>query len=424
METNEPEVKNQNAPTKSSQLSSPGQLDQYLITITPTFRVALVTLVIICLMTVLWGIFGSIPIKIKGLGIFISHKGLFTVEAKVPGVVKKFFVGDVVKEGQLLIEISDPKEDLKYKTAVFRIENLERDLATLKTEIEKEAKALRESQAKQIASVKYNIEILEKSIPGAEQEMLKKQRLVEEGLLSKSSMGDGRDSLQKKRIDLISLKASLASLEAQLAKGYREEEIRTKEQQILVAKDERDLIALQIEFEKITSPEEGTVLELLLSAGSHVEIGTQLIILEHMRTERENDVVYGFFALDVGKSITLGNEVEIQVSTINPQEFGYIRGKVVEVSPFAVSRKQMEQTIHNQGLVDLLLGESHAVIRIVVEPIADPSTPSGYSWTKGQGPDKRITSGTIGSLKVLTERARPIYYLLSEDAFKISKDSK
>jgi HlyD family secretion protein len=54
----------------------------------------------------------------------------------------------------------------------------------------------------------------------------------------------------------------------------------------------------------------------------------------------------------------------------------------------------------NESLVDYFLG-SGPVIEVTADLQEDPSTPSGYAWSIGQGPDVEIRAGTLSEVTVV-----------------------
>jgi len=63
-------------------------------------------------------------------------------------------------------------------------------------------------------------------------------------------------------------------------------------------------------------------------------------------------------------------------------------------------------------IVDYLMENSVAITNILVEPIPDPSTPSGYKWTSQEGPPFSIPTGTICKIKIVIDEQPPISYLI------------
>ena len=69
----------------------------------------------------------------------------------------------------------------------------------------------------------------------------------------------------------------------------------------------------------------------------------------------------------------------------------------------------MMRILHNEQLVDSFLSETNGTpIGVRAELVAEPSTPSGYRWTSGTGPDVALTSGTRCTAYVTTRTQRPI----------------
>jgi HlyD family secretion protein len=71
------------------------------------------------------------------------------------------------------------------------------------------------------------------------------------------------------------------------------------------------------------------------------------------------------------------------------------------MSPTPVSADRISYIVGgNTSLVDYFLA-SGPVLEVTVELEQDPSTPSGYSWSIGQGPDVEIDAGSLSEVTVL-----------------------
>ncbi len=69
----------------------------------------------------------------------------------------------------------------------------------------------------------------------------------------------------------------------------------------------------------------------------------------------------------------------------------------------------MMGALRNDQLVDSFIQEAGgAPIAVRAELITDGSTPSGYRWSSGKGPDVNLTSGTRCAGAVITRAQRPI----------------
>jgi hypothetical protein len=89
-------------------LSSPEQLDQLMQITTPMGWLALIALGGMLVLALLWGIFGSIPVRLTGNGILIRRGGVNAIAAPMSGQLTRLLVttGDSVTTGQLVAEIT------------------------------------------------------------------------------------------------------------------------------------------------------------------------------------------------------------------------------------------------------------------------------------------------------------------------------
>jgi HlyD family secretion protein len=77
------------------------------------------------------------------------------------------------------------------------------------------------------------------------------------------------------------------------------------------------------------------------------------------------------------------------------------------VSSYPSSQQGIMQMLQNEKLVSTLTG-SGPPIKVIADLMPDPSTPSGYKWSSGRGPDFEVKSGTLANVTITTEKRRPI----------------
>jgi len=77
----------------------------------PRYWISLSALGLLTLITMFWGIFGSIPQQIDGLGEIISRKGLHGIIALYSGGVEnvRYELGERVNAGDVLINLVQPQ---------------------------------------------------------------------------------------------------------------------------------------------------------------------------------------------------------------------------------------------------------------------------------------------------------------------------
>ncbi|UNC93200.1 NHLP bacteriocin system secretion protein [Candidatus Contubernalis alkaliaceticus] len=151
----------------------------------------------------------------------------------------------------------------------------------------------------------------------------------------------------------------------------------------------------------------GRVLELFIREGDLVSPGSLLFSME---VGREDDLekmeTILFVPVEVGQKISPGMEVNIAPTVVNKEEFGFMVGKVRDVSEFPSTFEGLLNILGNEELAMRLAGETLSV-QVTVELLTDEDSPSGYRWTSGQGPDISINSGTICQGFIITQKERP-----------------
>ncbi len=157
----------------------------------------------------------------------------------------------------------------------------------------------------------------------------------------------------------------------------------------------------------VTSPYAGHVLEIRENDGSIVEAGTPLLSLE--LTDEDLQVVL-YLSLADSAGIQPGMKVQITPSTVRPEEFGVMQGKVVSVSQFPATYQGMMRVLGSDDLVRVLSRDG-APVEVRVELIK-ADTRSGYLWSSPKGPPVLIQSGTFCTATIVIDQQHPISLIL------------
>lgn len=399
------------------EIQSPEGLDKLIIVTPSKTWIWLWTAVAVIFTVFLWLIFGSIPIKVVGKGLVINREGLFNVLAQSDGTVKRIFVKPEqrVKKGDLIAELYDPELDYQIAASTIKKNNIGEEFDRLKRQIAIEGTFQKQALESDKAAKEFTIKTLETRIKTLQEDLSRKQRLHSQGLIALNQVHQIEQQLYETEVNLETTKANLATVLSSLEKTYRFEELKAKEEQFLKAEHDLGLLLLSKKYEKTYSPYDGDVLGLLVNQGDVVKKGTALVWLEHspeFQNKEISHLIYGFVPIEEGKRIQLGTMVNIEPSNVNTQEYGAMLGRVTEISPFAVSPEMVTKTIHNSGLANYLTGGENATVMVIIEPKLNPKNYSGYSWTSGEGPPIKITTGTVCTIKAIVERIRPLYYVL------------
>lgn len=391
------------------------QLDKLFIPINVPYWIVWLTIFAISAAFIVWLFLGSIPIMFDGTGIVMNREGLFTIQSKTTGFVENVFVkaGDQVAKDQLIAKIDNPQVDLKYEASKKKIQILKQELTNSEQRLQKKSENENQSLEKQITENESFIHLLEMSIQTLIQEVKNKERLLKEGLDKAQDYKELKQILFERQRALESAKEVNASLMANLFTPMEEANLQEKKRDLYEAEKENELLKLSKHYNNIYSPSSGRIIEILVDKGNKVEPGSPILHLEYSVEGISKHIFYAFVPIEMGKKIQKGTRVEIELSTVRAEEYGSIVGYVTEISHYAVSKESIGNMIQNEGLINFLTRGANTVVQVTVEPVLDPSTPTGYKWTSGKGPSIMISTGTICTVRGIVDREKPIFYFFS-----------
>jgi biotin carboxyl carrier protein len=159
---------------------------------------------------------------------------------------------------------------------------------------------------------------------------------------------------------------------------------------------------------RVVSGIDGRVVELRAVVGERVVAGRPIVAIERASEGPELEALL-YFDSYLGKSLKPGMTIEIVPSVVRKERHGVLLGKVKVVEQYPSTRLGMMGALRNEQLVDAFIqsaGGAPIAVRATILP--DKSTPSGYRWSSGAGPDVVLTSGTRCAGAVITRTHRPI----------------
>ena len=159
----------------------------------------------------------------------------------------------------------------------------------------------------------------------------------------------------------------------------------------------------------VVSPVAGTVATVLVRAGGITDRGTALLTVEPSGSE---SVVVAFVPAGPGKRIAPGMEARISLESAPRSQFGTLEGRVEAVSPVPVSLERVILIVGgNLSLADYFL-TGEPILEVTVALKRDPTTPSGYHWTTGDGPPTAVSMGTLAEVAVVVSETAPLAHIL------------
>jgi len=390
--------------------ASPEQLDQ-LVSITKPFDWILTIVVCLALAAVLvWGVLGRIPTRALGEGILVSGGGRVVDSASAAaGRLSSVdvSVGDHVTKGQIIAQIVQTDIEQKRTAAIAVLREREREHADLTSKIATELASKSQNFAKLETAFNQVVTATDQRIEYLTTDVKNLEDLLAKGFTTRRNVEDRRRELtdaQQRREDaqneILKLRSQKTDLETQ-----REREIQQSEFILHDARRQMEAIAETLnQNTQVISPIEGRVLEIKVSAGSVLAVGTPVIAIESEGSTLEA-VVY--LAADRGKSVKAGMQVRVEPSTVKREEYGTMLGTVLAVSDFPITPQGMAAVLHNDNLVTRFSHDG-APYAATIQLERDPSTDSGYRWAVGKGPPLRLTSGTLTRAEITTRMQRPL----------------
>jgi HlyD family secretion protein len=390
--------------------ASPEQLD-YLVVITRPFD-WIVGLAILLALTaaITWAFVGRIPTRVPGEGILISGGGkvVDAVSAAAGRLASvQVSVGDHVSQGQLIARIVQTDTEQRYRNAVEVHREREREHADLNARIEAELSAKARNFAKLEAAFEQIIRAANQRVEYLTGELKNLESLLAKGITTRRNVEDRRRELtdaQQRREDaqneILKLRAQKLDLDTQRAKDREDSQFRLNE-----ARRQMEQLAGELgRNTEVLSPIEGRVIEVKVSTGSVLSIGTPVI---GIRTENTTLEALVYVPADRGKSVKPGMEVRLEPSTVKREEFGTLVGKVLSISEFPITPQGMLAELRNDSLVTRFSRDG-APYAAVVQLEQDERTSTGYRWAVGTGPQLRLTSGTLTRAEITTRNRHPI----------------
>ncbi len=397
-------------------LSSPEQLDQLMQVTTPRSWVALFALCGLLAAAVFWGVFGTIPTRVQGMGVLIKTGGVYDVVPLSSGQITDISVrtGDLVREGQVIARIDQPVLVDQIKKARVRLRELRDRHGQLARFGSEDARLQKDLASQQHANLEQSIRSAEEQATWLQEKIDNQTRLFEEGLITKQALLATRQQLQttNERIEQLRNERKQVSIRSLTTQNQRRQDLLASQFQINELEREIEQLEDQLTLAaEVRSPYTGRILEVMAEAGSLVSQGRPLMRLDRVGDNIQDlEAVLYVPAID-GKKIRAGMEVQVSPTTVKREERGFMEASVVQVSDFPATPEGMLRVLKNNQLVQALSGggtpyETYASLKL------DPATVSGYKWSSSRGPDTRIQSGTICTATITVSKQRPIEMVL------------
>ena len=286
--------------------------------------------------SLIWLSFAKTEEIIVAQGILEPVAGVRDIQIPLNGVVDSLNVkeGERVKKGQILLTLDPEATKQKEKTAKKSLELIKEQIRLKEIEFGKYLELNRADQESLGRNLQLSQEIRDRytqlAAEGAtaELQLLEQQNRVEEI----------RGRLEKSKVDGLRQSAILNQEIQQLLS--REAELESQITEHTVA----------LRYQKITSPVDGVVFELLPGGAGYVNRGNQPVLkvvpFDQLLARVEIP------STDIG-FVRIGQPVDISIDSFPATDFGVLEGSVVKVGSDALEPEQLNQTYRYPAEIEL-----------------------------------------------------------------------
>lgn len=156
--------------------------------------------------------------------------------------------------------------------------------------------------------------------------------------------------------------------------------------------------------ENVVAPFSGNVVELLTTFGNFVSTGDDVLDFE---SDEEELGVLMYVPPNVGAQLHPGMSARISPASARREQFGFLVGDVSEIARYPSTRAGMQALLNNDTLTDkLFAGADGTPVEVWVTP-QHASTPTGLRWSSSNGPPS-LRAGTLCTADVVLAQRHPI----------------
>lgn len=392
-------------------LSTPEKLDQMIKVTGPKSWIALTTVALILITAIVWSIVGNVKTKLNVVGFLLGgevHEVVSTSQGQLINLNVK--IGDQVKQGDVIATIEQPQLSQQIEEAEALLKERKYELEQLQSFGSQDSRLQGDFISQQRSSLQLQISTQKSTMEFLKNQLETENELRERGLITTSQLVNTQQQIEGARNQIESLKAQMAQTSSQKLNLDFDSEQKESLLKQRIAQTERNIEQLKDRFaieSNITTPYDGEVVEVLTDAGIIVGQGTPLFKLKNHNGNTDNLRGVLYIPSQDGKKIKVGMEALVAPSTVQPQDYGFMKAKVTYVSDFPITQQGMMTSVKNDQLVQGLIGMG-APFEVHVEFERDPSAYSGFRWTSAQGPDILINEGTSCMGKVTVKSEAPI----------------
>jgi HlyD family secretion protein len=397
------------------ELNSAEALDQMLQITSARAWIGLAATMLVIFSLVIWSFAGSIPVNVKGDGILLAEKGSLynAVAPEGAGRITKIIAkrGQLIEKGAVVALLDTPNLQKQIDVAHQYLTQLKKEKTKLINTSQAQTVLRQQQLKKQNQALNKIIKLETENLKQIESLLSIKLASFKKGITTQQDVSATRRDFYatKKEIERAHEALSqnkIKSHDFSIRWQDKLTQLNAKiEEQIYKTNDLKEKHTLSKE---VQSPISGVVTSIQSSVGAKVK-GGDVVATISSQSKGLDALVY--VPANEGKRIKNNMHVLVSPSTIKKEEFGSLKGRVVSVSSFPATRKEMLAILQNEELVKRFSKKgAPIVIRIQFEK--DNAAASGYRWTSSKGPEQTISAGTLLNAMITIRKQRPIALLI------------
>ena len=362
-----------------------------------------------------WGLLGTVPLTVRGMGILIEGTMVVAAESPVDGRIAEVRVkaGDSVAQGDVLAVVANPALEVQQADARAAAQRLrEQDAAMTAAEERANAAALSALEVRERECAR-RIEQATATAAEFAKAIETKRDLVRQGLLAEADLlGSVNTQLEIERAlsEARNEQRKVASERAEL--GIRAGQERQRRSNGIADAEAavRQLDARLASERNVVAPRPGKVVQVMRAPGDVVRRGGSVAVVSDEGDGRLR--CYAFFPLGEGKRVAAAMGARVEPSVADRERFGIIRASVRDVEPVVGTRESLSRIINSAEFAQDVERRYGGLVSAVIDLEQDPSTPTGLRWTGGSGYPSALAPGTVCEVDVIAEEVRPIALLI------------
>lgn len=394
-------------------LSSPEQLDRLITLASPVGWTAVLAIVALLSAIVVWGFVGQIPTRVAGAGILVSRGGqVFDAMAPASGTLTTVAaIGATVNKGDVVATLDDAQiqQDLRHARSV--LQEQQQQLKEVTARYDREIAARLKVDEQRRSNLNDTIRFAEQRRAFYAGELVTDQPVAQKGFLTRRYLQETRQLMETAEQDRERARNELLRVAAEELDqtGRRDQDVSRQEGAVNAARRTVEEAEIRLaQNTRIVSPISGHVTEIKAAVGTVVAPGHPVVSIEKAGNGLE---LVLYIPPQQGKNVARGMEVRVEPATVKKEEYGTLRGRVLDVSEFPISPAGMLAVLGNPELVKLFSAQG-APYAARVRLFRDAASPNGYQWSTGKGPPIAISAGTTATGEVTVHSQAPITLVL------------